>query len=185
MQSTPMTRQDKTFQVGFSLDSMTIANPANAAENATGNALRFASERLGVEDAAALVRAGDARATSYWQFALAKEVATYLGALDADVQAIFLAEYDATPEDVCFSEIRPASPIHLIVLVKRKTAALNALINGIDRALIESCRQCLNLDQLAHVLDVQVVDEVDVDQRVGYGALLSSIHHKPIQIWSR
>jgi hypothetical protein len=39
--------------------------------------------------------------------------------------------------------------------------------------------------QLAHLLDVQIVDDADVKNRVGYGAMLSSLHHRPIQVWER
>jgi hypothetical protein len=38
-------------------------------------------------------------------------------------------------------------------------------------------------DQLAHLLDVQAVTDEDVENRVGYGAMLSSLHNRPIRIW--
>jgi hypothetical protein len=38
---------------------------------------------------------------------------------------------------------------------------------------------------LQHLLDVQVVDDAEVEKRVGYGGLLFSLHHRPLKIWER
>jgi hypothetical protein len=43
----------------------------------------------------------------------------------------------------------------------------------------------IDAPQLAHLLDVQVVEDIDVEERTGYGALLSSVHNRPIQVWER
>jgi hypothetical protein len=43
----------------------------------------------------------------------------------------------------------------------------------------------LGLVNLEHVLDVQVIDDEDVRDRRGYGALLKSIYQPPIQVWRR
>jgi hypothetical protein len=36
-----------------------------------------------------------------------------------------------------------------------------------------------------HVLDVQVVDDEEVQNSIGCGALLHSLHTRPIRIWER
>ena len=75
--------------------------------------------------------------------------------------------------------------IHLIVWAQRKTGALNSLVAALDRALVQSYADLIGMRQLTHLLDVQVIDDADVENRVGYGAMLSSIHHRPIQVWER
>jgi hypothetical protein len=73
----------------------------------------------------------------------------------------------------------------MIVWTKRKTGALNSLVEALDRAFAQSYANLMGESRLAHILDVQVVDDVDVKNRTGYGALLSSVYHRPIQVWER
>ena len=181
-------KQGNRLKIGFSTSLLQIADAANAAEAALTNALLLCAQRIGAEgaeSAIARVRDGDASACNYWQYALAGQVAEYLGTLDQDVKAVYLCEYDATPEDIAFSEMKPMAPIHLMVWVRRKTAALNSVVAALDRALVDTCRKRMGTPQLALLLDVQVIDDDDVERRAGYAAMISSLHHKPIQIWTR
>jgi hypothetical protein len=128
---------------------------------------------------------GDYRTCQSYRYALAKEVAEALGALDEAVGAVYVMEYDATPEDVCFCTTGADPRIHLIVRAQRKTHALSALAAALDRALVAVYRDAVCMPDLRSLLDVQVVDEDDVAQRSGYGAMLSSIHHPPLRLWER
>ena len=94
-------------------------------------------------------------------------------------------EYDATPEDVCFSEVAQTPLLHLIVHTERKTKALNSLVTMLERALAQSYARLIGPRQLQHLLDVQVVDDREVEDRIGYGALFSSLHHRPLKVWER
>jgi hypothetical protein len=76
-------------------------------------------------------------------------------------------------------------PIHLIVWTACKTHALDALVGVLDRALTRRYRGLAGHGDLEHVLDVQVIEDADVEHRMGYGAMLASIHQRPIQVWSR
>ena len=131
------------------------------------------------------LREGDSKACEYCYYSVAKQVAESLGALDDNIKAAYIYDYDATPEDLCFGEAGRALPIHLIVWAQPKTAALHAVVETWDRALAKSYAEMLGGGQLAYLLDVQVVDDADVEKRLGYGALLSSLHHRPIQVWKR
>jgi hypothetical protein len=73
----------------------------------------------------------------------------------------------------------------LIVWAKRKTSALDSLVEALNRALVQRYAELIGPSQLAHLLDVQVVNDADVDNRVGYGALLSSLRNRPIKVWER
>ena len=128
---------------------------------------------------------GDSQVCEYCHYSVAKQVAETLGALDENIGAIYVHDYDATPEDLCFGEAGQALPIHLIIWTQRKTAALNAMVETWDRALAESYAEITGGHKPAHLLDVQVVDSADVEKRIGYGSLLSSLHQRPLQIWRR
>ncbi len=105
--------------------------------------------------------------------------------MDGEVKAVYLYDYDATSEDACFGEMAVPPVLHLIVWAQRKTVALNSLAEALDRALVQNYAELMGAAQLAHLLDVQVVDDADVENRVGYGTLFSSLHYRPIQVWER
>jgi hypothetical protein len=131
------------------------------------------------------LKKGDGTACEYCHYSVAKQVAEALGALDENIKGIYIYDYDATPQDLCFGEAGQALPIHLIIWAQPKTAALNVLVETWNRALAQGYAEMIGGHQLAHVLDVQVVDDADVEKRLGHGALLSSLHHRPVQVWRR
>jgi len=150
-------------------------------------ALAYCTEKAqvaGREAAVSCVVAGDAAVTSYFHYSLAKQAAAYLGEWDQDVQSAYVFDDEATPEDVCFGEAcRPL--VHLLLRVERKTAALTALVATLDRALAAQLPAVLGVEGQEYVLDVQMVDNTEVTNRTGYGALLFSLQRGPIQIWGR
>jgi len=151
-------------------------------------ALAFCARKADLQDAQMVVeqlREGESLVCHYCRYGLAKNVAESIGSLDDNVKAVYTVDYDATPEDRCFSSETQTSPIHLIVWAERKTDALNALVEALDRALVQVYSEMIEASQLAHLLDVQVVDDADVEARVGYGALLTSMYNRPIQVWER
>jgi hypothetical protein len=164
-----------------------LPDPDSIAEEALSIALEYCARKTGVDSRRALMnlRQGDRSTCSYHHYDLAKAVARSLGALDEHVRAVYVVDYDATPDDLCFGESNGDPLIHLIVWARRRTGALDALLVALDRALAESYGALVGLPRLTNLLDVQVVDDTDVNERVGYGALLSSVHHQPVVIWER
>jgi hypothetical protein len=160
----------------------------STAELALDEGLTFCARKAGLQDAQEVIehlRRGDSTVCHYCRYGLAKKLAESIGRLDDNVKAVYTVDYDATPEDRCFSREAQTSSIHLIVWAARKTDALTALVKALDRALVEAYADLIDAPELVHLLDVQVVDDADVEERVGYGALLSSIHNRPIQVWER
>ncbi|MBP1779130.1 MAG: hypothetical protein H6Q86_5141 [candidate division NC10 bacterium] len=105
---------------------------------------------------------------------LAQGVAATIGASDARVQAVF--GYDLE------------SPlIHLLVLVARPSAGLEAFIDSLDRSLALSM-QDLRLPEFygrERLLDASLITPQDVRLGLGVAALLSSVVHTPDRLWQR
>jgi hypothetical protein len=127
----------------------------------------------------------DSSACQYCRYGLAKKAAESLGNLDDNIKSVYVLDYDATPHDLAFCQGEQRSPIHLIVWAERKTDALSSLVAALDRALAKGYAELISAPDLARMLDVQVVVDQDVEDRIGYGALLSSTYNRPIQVWER
>ena len=151
-------------------------------------ALEYCAQKLGLagaQEAVERIKAGNPAACGYCHYSVAKQVAEALGALDQNVRAAYVYDYDATPQDLCFGETVQATPVHLLVWTERKTEALNSLVEALDQALARQLRNMLGNGPRTHVLDVQIVDDADVETRTGYGGLLSSLYHRPVKVWER
>lgn len=182
------TTQRGTVNVEFALPSQLLSDMTSMAEAALTNALEFCAQKMGLHSLQVVtgrLQQGDSTTCGYFHYGLAEQVAEHLSGLDEDVKAVYLYNYDATPEDICFGEATPASQIHLIIWAQRKTAALNSLVTALDRALVQGYAALIGTRQLMHLLDVQVIDDDDVKSRAGYGALLSSLHLPSIEVWRR
>jgi hypothetical protein len=160
-----------------------------AADEILAQALSYCAGKMGLDGPQAVaerVCQGDRAACGYYVYSVAKQVAESVGSLDGNVRAVYTFDCDATPEDECLSEVaRGALLVHLLVWTQRKTAALCALVSALDRALVRAYASALGVGQPASLLDVQVIDDVDVGRRSGYGALLGSMYHRPVQVWER
>ena len=183
------TNKAKTqVDVEQSVPQFRLPDSESTAKVALAQAMDFCAQKMGLAGHQAVaehLRQGDGNACQYCHYSIAKKVAESLGALDEKVKAVYIVDYDATPEDLCFSAGTQASLIHLIVWAERKTNALASLVGALDRALVRRYVDMIGTHQLAHLLDVQVVTDDDVENRTGYGAMLSSLHNQPIQIWKR
>jgi hypothetical protein len=165
-----------------------VMDVTGTAQLALTQALEYCAQKMRLGSSQAVIdrlRAGDGQACEYCHYSVAKQVAEALGALDENIKATYVYDYDATPEDRCFGKAGQALPIHLLVWAERNTAALKAAVGAWNHALAQSYADLIGGPRLAHLLDVQVVESAEVEKRVGYGALLSSLQHRPIQVWER
>jgi hypothetical protein len=166
-----------------------LLDAASSSENVLSEAVAFCARKVGADslDAAVdLLRQNERTACGYCLYSIAKQLAASLGAVDENVKAVYVLDYDATPEDLCFGTLNQGAPlVHLIVWAERKTAALSSLVAALDRALAQAYTDLVGGPQAETLLDVQMIDDADVENRTGHGVLLQSIHHRPIEIWKR
>ena len=179
---------DTMARAHVDLPHFRLPDADSTAEIILAKAMEFCAHKMGLsgtQDVFDRLRQGDGNACKYCHYSVAKQVAASLGMLDENVKSVYIIDYDATPEDLCFGQETKTLPIHLIVWTERKTQALDALVESLDDALVHRYAEMTSLHKLAHMLDVQVVDDADVKDRIGYGAMLSSLYQQPIQVWER
>lgn len=183
---TSPTFQDELLQTGDS--AAIVSESASAATAALDASLAYCAAKMRLAGPQAVLdclRSGDGAAHSYFQYALAQQVAGYLADFDAEVAGVYMFDDEATPEDGVFGATPLIPPLHLIVRVARKTEAFHSLVSALDRALATGYASRAGLPGASHLLDVQAVDAADVSGNRGYGAMLNSLHHRPLKIWER
>lgn len=182
------TRPVDTMDVELAPLSLHLPDAGSAVEDALARALDFAASKTGAHGQTAVLeglRRRDASIYQYTSYGLASHLAETLGALDDTVNGVYLFDASAANEDEVFGEPARELALHLIVWVERKTKALTALIAGLDRALVQAIASLQVMPARPHLLDAQIVDSAEVEQRIGYGALLTSLHQRPLQVWQR
>jgi hypothetical protein len=118
---------------------------------------------------------------------LVQGVALALATHDANVQTVYAYDPSANPDNEAGDDRVPDATLHLLVLVTTPSAALQTFIDALDHALTESLRALpsLTFQVRESVLDINLCTAKDVEQRIGYAGLLSSIYAPAIKIWER
>jgi hypothetical protein len=121
------------------------------------------------------------------KYAMAQGVARVLSENDKFVRAIYVYEPSMNSDIESGEDLPPAATVHLLVLVVKPSAALQALIDSLDRALTSSLHDLPSnqFKRLGSVLDVNLVTEQEVQLGTGYAVLLSSLFAPPIKLWPR
>lgn len=102
--------------------------------------------------------AGDADASMYFRFEMARQVASLLLSLDSNVIAVY-EEQDVPPSEECAPDVLTMfEPISLIVRVELRTSALDAIVNALNEALSEAIGRDLTLTPHGY-LDIRVITE--------------------------
>jgi hypothetical protein len=171
-------------------DKRQYSSLVEAAETMRDNAVDLAREKMGFyqQEADLTILLGRRDFVEYFKYALAKEVAQMIATYDQRVQAVYLFEETANPDSETEDYLSvPDLTIHLLAKVTSASAALEAFISSIDRALTEILRDLpsdryTNRTSFLHV--IPVTDE-DIKENQGYAVLLSSFYARPLRIWQR
>ena len=163
-----------------------LMDSVNAADAILNRALACCLDEIPLKNQAALVeclRQGNHTANSRYKHNLAQQMAEHLGMCDDDVKVVYIYDHDI--EDTHWDEEWSPLIVHLIVWAQPKTAALNSLIAALNRALTRCYGDLIGDLPPVHLLDVQVIDDVEVKNRAGYASLLFSPHFRPLVVWKR
>lgn len=124
----------------------------------------------------------------YLKHAVGQEVAEVLAANDQRVQSVFLFEESTNPDAETDDYLSSGDlTVHLLALVTSPSAALEAFVSSLDRALAELLCELPSKEfaRRTSFLDVLPITERDVQEGKGYAVLLSSIYARPLKIWER
>lgn len=156
------------------------------------DAIKFCAEKTRFKDEEQVLgalRCGDCSVCEYLRYGLAEGVAEYLGSVDDTVKVIYTYEPEyATSMDESLPDRPNLSPgISMIAWVSRKSAALSSVVTSLGSTLAEELRRlaCPKANALCYMLDVKLVDDKEVQERTGYGALIGSLYVRPLEIWPR
>jgi hypothetical protein len=114
--------------------------------------------------------------------ALVGEISVYLGQVAGSIKSIH--RYEVQDEAGSIAPIH--SGIHLIARVERKSAALRALTDTLEKFLAESKRKlgCPKAAPDCFTLDIAMVDDHDVHEGRGFGLLIPSAQLRSTTIWT-
>jgi hypothetical protein len=133
---------------------------------------------------------GDCYVCDYFRYGLAKALAEFLGSMEKQAKAIYV--YDSLDSTLAWDTLFPNQPnlstgIHMLIWTRNKSAALKSLVDSLAKAVSDelSHLSCPKANALCHQVDITIVDDHEVENREGYGALIHSLYLRPIEMWHR
>ncbi len=166
-----------------------VSDMAGAAAEIREGALAFVRDKLTAYQRG-LDLVGLLHRSEYFEIfkhGLALGVAKVLGRYDQRVLAVYTYEFQ-TNTDAETGEVVPFNPtLHMLLLVSTPSAALDAFISSLDRALLASLKELAlpMLKQRDFILEVNIVTKQDIQYKIGYAKLLSSVFAPPLKVWQR
>lgn len=123
----------------------------------------------------------------FFKHGLAIGVSQVISANDQRVQALYLFEETTNPDAETEENLPVDMTVHLLVLVKSNSAALESFIGALDRAMVQaiSVLPLPILTSRTSILNVVPITEDDVENGRGYAVLLTSLFAPPLRIWQR
>jgi hypothetical protein len=157
------------------------------AETIRDDAVEFARQQVDGEDAGLMSLLGRRDFLEIFKYGLESKIAEVLAATDRNVLAVYAVEADLNPEAEISGELPLDVTAHLLVHVSVPSAALQAFIGALDRALLASLKELPSplFRERAFILDVNLITEQDIQQRIGFAKLLTSPFAPPLKVWQR
>jgi len=115
---------------------------------------------------------------------LAKGIGDTLAAFDKQVCSLYIFEPSTNPDIESGENLSLDPTLHLLLLVKTPTAALEAFVTSLDRALTQRLKELPYplIADCESILDIVLITKEDVERRRGYAALLTSLFAPPLKI---
>lgn len=114
-------------------------------------------------------------------------VANALSENDSRVKAVYSYDPSTNPESDSGEELPIDPTVHLLVVTEASSAALEAFIGSLDRALTATITALPSpkFEQRTSILDVNILTDQDIQKGRGYAVLLSSVHAPALKVWQR
>ncbi len=184
-----MTTAVLTAESETQVPATAVSDVSVTADEIRESALAFVQEKLTAFqrglDLIGLIRRSEY--LEIFKHGLAIGVAKALARYDQRVLAVYTYELQSNT-DVETGEAVPLNPtLNMLLLVSTPSAALDAFIGSLDRALLASLKE-LDLPVLKprnFILEVNVVTRQDIQYQIGYAKLLSSVFVPPLKVWQR
>lgn len=168
--------------------SFPLPDPTSSAASLLAEAFTACAERTGLKSAETVVdqlRRGDRVVHHVCEQELARNVAEYLSCLDRDIKAVYQYEGAGGGKSSDPHEIERGLTIRLVVVTRRRTAALISVLAALDRALSQTLADHCRWQDAAPVLNVHVLDDADIRKGAPFAALLSPPHFEPVPVWQQ
>lgn len=159
----------------------------DVAETIRDDAVAFARQQLDGEDAGLISMFGRRDFFESFKYGLVSKVAEVLAANDRNVLAAYTYDVDMNPDAEISGETPLDATVRLLVHVATPSAALQAFISALDRALVTSLKELPSslLREREFILDVNLITDQDIQHRIGYAKLLTSPFAPPLKVWQR
>jgi hypothetical protein len=165
-----------------------LDSPASAAGEILRFATRFCHSRMCQDrDPLTLLKNNDPQAHDYFRHGLSLKLGEYLGAVDPTIKAVYTCNWDDTSEDAEPCPACVTTPVSVMIWTSRKTAALDSIVEELEGILTRGYAKLVapRAEKLTSLLDIHVVDDHDVVDRVSYAALLQSTSNRATKVWAR
>jgi len=145
-------------------------------------ALSYCQAKTGRDDALELIRDGDPTAAGYFRYRLAQEIGSLLGQADDTITHVYLY-----PEEILEGNVPPTLPLTLVVCTERPTAALEAVVDGLDGDLLAEYQKMVEpaADGATSFSNICLVDQGEMCQRRGLSAIIGSLSTPSFCVWRR
>ncbi len=141
------------------------------------------------QDVLQAIRQGRCDVCCHCSDRLVQLVGEYLGQMDKTVKAIYRyePEYSLDPPQSGSADRTHKAGINLIAWVARKSAALQSLGATLETLLTESRLNvgCRKGSAACYTLDISMVDDRDIDENRGYGAIIQHTLMRSFPAWTR
>jgi hypothetical protein len=169
--------------------SMQVIQMREVAETIRDDALESANSKLGAFQRGRDLK--DLLKQSYFfdgfMYGLAIGIAEAISANDERVFAIYICEPSGNPDFEAGVDMPLDASVHQLLLVSKPSAALEAFITSLDRAMVASLKDLPSplFARREWILDAKLLSEEDVVRGTGYAILLSSTFAPALKIWQR